>query len=418
MNIKKFFAKNSREALQQVRRALGGDAVILSNRSVSGGVEMLAVAHRDAQALVTEDRQSVPPRPLRATMNGTRSNNASRPPLSTGTVHRFASGSGIHANGASSGTNESVVMARQVISEIKSMRGAIESQLYGLVWSDLHKRDPGRAYLLRDLLGSGFSPGLARNLVERLPAGSAKELNNWAKRALSKNLGVAMADEIVTRGGVYALTGPTGVGKTTTTAKLAARCVVRHGADKLALLTTDSYRIGAFEHLKIYGRILGVSVHAARDQQELKSALTSLRGKHVVLIDTIGMSQRDKQVAEQVAMLGKAGPVQRLLLLNATCHADTLEDVVRVYRGGDLAGCILTKVDEAPSIGAALDVIIRHKLKLHFVANGQRVPEDLHPANKDYLVDRALRRADTELTAEDGAEMAALLAGTRTAMVS
>ena len=422
MNIKKFFAKNSREALQQIRRALGGDAVILSNRSVSGGVEMLAVAHREAQALVTENRQagisSQTSSQLRSAAGSAYNDNGARAAKLSGAGQGRKSEPRFFAAQSPAGQNDSVVMARQVISEIKSMRGAIESQLYGLVWSDLHKRDPGRAYLLRDLLASGFSPALARNLVERLPAGSADELNRWAKKALAKNLGVAMDDEIVTRGGVYALIGPTGVGKTTTTAKLAARCVVRHGADKLALLTTDSYRIGAFEHLKIYGRILGVSVHAARDEQELKSALASLRGKHVVLIDTIGMSQRDKQVAEQVAMLAKAGPVQRLLLLNATCNADTLEDVVRVYGGGDLAGCILTKLDEAPSIGAAMDAIIRHKLKLHFVGNGQRVPEDLHPARKDYLADRALRRADTELTSEEGAEMAALLAGTRAAMAS
>ena len=421
MNIQKFFAKNSREALQQVKRALGGDAVILSNRSVSGGVEMLAVAHLDAQALVTEDRQAAQSVHLRNAVGSAHTNHASKGAASSVTsIRTGAKGAGSQPRSSaarSSGTdNDSVVMARQVISEIKSMRGAIESQLFGLVWSDLHKRDPGRAYLLRDLLASGFSPALTRNLVERLPAGNAGELNRWAKKALAKNLGVAMDDEIVTRGGVYALTGPTGVGKTTTTAKLAARCVVRHGADKLALLTTDSYRIGAFEHLKIYGRILGVSVHAARDEHELRASLANLRGKHIVLIDTIGMSQRDKQVTEQVAMLANAGPVQRLLLLNATCNGDTLEDVVRVYGSGDLAGCILTKADEAPSIGAALDVIIRHKLKLHFVANGQRVPEDLHPARKEYLVDRALRRADSELTGEEGAQMAALLAGTRAAI--
>jgi flagellar biosynthesis protein FlhF len=426
MNIQKFFAKNSREALQQVKRALGGDAVILSNRSVSGGVEMLAVAHLEAQALVTEDRQAAQSVHLRNAVGSAHVNPASRgAQISTASIGKGSQRTNAQraqpqprsfAAKSSDTDTDSVVMARQVISEIKSMRGAIESQLFGLVWSDLHKRDPGRAYLLRDLLASGFSPALTRNLVERLPAGSASELNRWAKKALAKNLGVAMDDEIVTRGGVYALTGPTGVGKTTTTAKLAARCVVRHGADKLALLTTDSYRIGAFEHLKIYGRILGVSGHAARDEHELRSSLANLRGKHIVLIDTIGMSQRDKQVAEQVAMLANAGPVQRLLLLNATCHGDTLEDVVRVYGRGDLAGCILTKADEAPSIGAALDVIIRHKLKLHFVANGQRVPEDLHPAKKEYLVDRALRRAESELTGEEGAQMAALLAGTRAAI--
>lgn len=435
MNIKKFFAKNSREALKQIKRALGDEAVILSNRQVTGGVELLAVAGSEAQALVSEATHS--PTSLRPAHAKSLNPVRKEPLLRGGATAAFqrtsdkpafdrnstraavASHAGLQLHPAthreSAQEMASDVIAHQVISEIKAMRGAIESQLYGLVWSDLHKRDPGRAVLLRDLLTSGFSPRLARDLVGRLPSGNANELYRWAKKALIKNLGSGLVDEIVMRGGVYALTGPTGVGKTTTTAKLAARCVVRHGADKVALLTTDSYRVGAYEHLKIYGRILGVSVHAARDQQDLASALATLRDKHIVLIDTIGMSQRDKLVADQIAMLAGTGNVQRLLLLNATCHGDTLEDVVRVYGGSGLTGCILTKVDEAPAIGAALDLIIRHKMKLQFVSNGQRVPEDLHPVNKDYLVDRALRRGDAPLDEQGGEEMAVLMAGARAA---
>jgi flagellar biosynthesis protein FlhF len=199
-------------------------------------------------------------------------------------------------------------------------------------------------------------------------------------------------NDIIDRGGVFAVVGPTGVGKTTTTAKLAARCVVRYGADKLALLTTDGYRIGAHEQLRIYGRILGVPVHVVRDSEDLRRTLVELRDKHMILIDTVGMSQRDRMVAEQAAMLTRAGEVKRLLLLNSTSRGDTLDDVIRAYAGEDLAGCILTKVDETASLAPALDAVVRHGLLLTYVANGQRVPEDLHLPNRNYLLHRAFKQ--------------------------
>src|SRR3569623_3079287 len=169
------------------------------------------------------------------------------------------------------------------------------------------------------------------------------------------------------RGGVFALMGPTGVGKTPTTAKLAARCVMRFGASKVALLTTDSYRIGGHEQLRIFGKILGVSVHAVRDAADLRLALSELRDKHTVLIDTVGMSQRDQTVTEQVEMLCQAGKQsKRLLLLTATSHGDTLNEVVQAYQTRALDGCILSKVDEAASLGPALDCAIRHELNVHY----------------------------------------------------
>jgi len=184
--------------------------------------------------------------------------------------------------------------------------------------------------------------------------------------------------------------GPTGVGKTTTTAKLAARCVLRHGAGKVALVTTDSYRIGAHEQLRIYGRILGVTVYLAKDAAELQQILLELKHKHMVLIDTMGMSQKDRLVGELNAMLTDCG-VRRLLVMSATSRGDTLDDVVKAYRGDDLAGCILTKVDETASLAPSLDAIMRHGLRLHYVSNGQRVPEDLHLPNRAYLLHRAFK---------------------------
>jgi flagellar biosynthesis protein FlhF len=282
----------------------------------------------------------------------------------------------------------------EVMSELRSMRGMLESQLAEIAWSSQQKREPIKASVMRELLSAGFSASLARYLTQKLPANEKPENGmSWVKSVLARNLNViGNESEILEKGGVYALVGPTGVGKTTTTAKLAARCVMRHGAGKLALITTDGYRIGGYEQLRIYGKILGVMVHSVKDETDLRIALDELKNKHTVLIDTVGMGQRDKMVAEQIAMLsGTDAKVKRLLCLSATSTGETLNEVVRSYQGDGLAGCIMTKLDEAATVGNVLDVMIRQKLSLYYVANGQRVPEDLHVPNQHYLIDRAFK---------------------------
>ncbi len=350
MRVRKFSGKTAGEALRKVKEALGADALILSNRPVAGGVEITALASDDA-AVLSQPVQAEEPQIDRAEM-------------------------------------------AEIMDEIRTMRSMLEEQLAGFAWGDMERRDPVKVSAMRKVLGAGFSPRLSRQMMDKMPPlKSEREAIEWIKTALVRNLAVANPEaDIVDRGGVFALVGPTGVGKTTTTAKLAARCVVRHGAGKLALVTTDSYRIGAYEQLRIYGRILGVPVHAVKDAAELNLILHELKDKHLVLIDTIGMSQKDQKVLDQVAMLsGCEADVERVLLLNATSSGETLDDVVRAYRGRDLSGCILTKVDEAIGMGSALDVVMRNRLVLHFIANGQRVPEDLHAANSKYLIDRAFR---------------------------
>jgi flagellar biosynthesis protein FlhF len=296
----------------------------------------------------------------------------------------------------------SLAAEASILGEIKSMHSKLQKQIETLSWNNVQQRDPQRAGLLRRMLNSGFSTLLARQLLDKMPAGNEKG-EFWIKQVLKRNLRVAGAeDDIVAKGGVYALIGPTGVGKTTTTAKLAARAVVRYGADKVALLTTDSYRIGAYEQLKIYGKILGVAVHAVKGADDLRLTLSALRHKHLVLIDTVGMGQRDERVSEQSEMFDAAG-VQRLLVLNATSGGDTLEDVVRMYYSNKVIGCIATKLDEAANLGAVLDVVVRHRLVMYFMANGQRVPEDLHPVNIDILLHRAFKPVDekTPFTLEE-----------------
>jgi len=285
------------------------------------------------------------------------------------------------------------VVNETVMHELASMRGMMEEQFAGLLWGERQRRNPVQGTLTKQLFAAGFSAQLVKMVVDRLPNVESEAAGmEWVQSVLESNLPVLEDEEaLMERGGVFALMGPTGVGKTTTTAKLAARCVMRFGASKVALLTTDSYRIGGHEQLRIFGKILGVSVHAVRDGADLQLALTELKSKHIVLIDTIGMSQRDRAVADQIAMLCSAGrPVQRLLLLAATSHGDTLNEVVQAYQSGPdnspLAGCILTKLDEATNLGSTLDTVLRYKLPVHYVSTGQKVPENLYVATRRFLI--------------------------------
>jgi flagellar biosynthesis protein FlhF len=421
MNVRKFTAKTSREAMWMVREALGADAVILSSRTVNGVVEILALAAEDMASLSEpaidkpQEKSQISESTLAALAPKRRMEGAQAEGLAQALQNAQ------HAREQAPEREPTRAELNEVMNEIRSMRGMLESQLAELSWNSQQQRQPAKSGALREMLAAGFSASLSRYLTEKMPANvTAEEGINWIKSVLIRNLSVVSDEsEILDRGGVYALVGPTGVGKTTTTAKLAARCVMRHGPGKLALITTDGYRIGGYEQLRIYGKILGVMVHSVKDEADLRIALDELKGKHTVLIDTVGMSQRDQMVAEQIAMLSGAGrQVKRLLCLSATSTGETLNEVVRSYQGeGGLAGCIITKLDEAATVGAALDVVIRQKLNLYYIANGQRVPEDLHVPNQQYLIDRAfkLKRETAPFQFQD-AELPLVIANTAKAM--
>jgi flagellar biosynthesis protein FlhF len=436
MSIRKFFAPTARQALKEIRDELGADAMILSNRKTENGVEIIALAHEEIAHLteravaqkadwsggITADEWArsvvddhVAPASRLAGQARTTSGvqpAAGAPRLKQPAPQHVAPHGAVHAIEPAAESYqpgqlppaapvqpvvqpvvvppEAMQVQESILKEIKTMSSMLQQQLAAMHWNDVQQRDPQRAALLRRMLNAGFSSVLARQLLDRMPANGVQG-EQWVKQVFKRNLLVASeANDIVNKGGVYALIGPTGVGKTTTTAKLAARAVVRYGADKVALLTTDSYRIAAYEQLKIYGKILGVAVHAVKDAGDLRLTLSALRHKHLVLIDTVGMGQRDERVGDQAAMFSEAG-VQSLLMLNATSSGDTLEDVVRMYRNDQVIGCITTKLDEAASLGTVLDVAVRHRLVLHYMANGQRVPEDLHPTNLDYMLHRAFK---------------------------
>lgn len=435
MNLKRFFGKNSREALNMVRRALGENAVIISNRAFEGGNEIIAVKEEEMHAMavdglvndypiqnmqspiekqVQEEFSNAPrSEPMTLLEMLQQKNHQTAPSLAQHSIEMINQPTEPRAQATQitySEPTKSLQFSNQeatrntetniynqeistILSEMRSMRSALESQLTTLSWAGIQQHDPVKSQVLSTLLSAGFSAALSRKLAEKLPANiDYSQAITWLKSVLSKNLN-ALEDEseMLQQGGVFALIGPTGVGKTTTVAKLAARYVMKYGTQNLGLITTDAYRIGGHEQLRIYGKILGVMVHSVKDEAELKIALNELKNKHTVLIDTVGVSQRDQMVNEQIAMLSNTQtPIKRLLCLNATSTGETLANVVKAYKGKGLEGCIMTKIDEAATIGNALDAIIRERLKLYYVTNGQRVPEDILIANKQHLIQEAL----------------------------
>lgn len=342
MNVQSFIAANAREALARIRRELGDDAVVLTTRAHPTGVEILASASAELSLQPAEQQHA-------ETTNGSR-----------------------------------------ILKELAHLRSLLQNQLAGFAWSANRRRDPIRAALLQSLFAAGFGSVLARTLAARLPRNlNLDAAQAWLRQILIRNLMIIPpAEDLLAQGGALALVGPTGAGKTTTLAKLAERGVRRYGPNNIALVCGDTYRIGAAMQLGTYAELLGVALHIVKDPDEYATTLSALADKKLILIDTAGFNPQDPRVMQMQALdtLG----VRRILVLAANVQGGALEPVMNAYRQGAIA-CILSKWDESPQPGAALDCLIRHRLPLAYIASGQRVPEDLYPSNAAYLIDRALK---------------------------
>ncbi|MBI3430931.1 MAG: flagellar biosynthesis protein FlhF [Hydrogenophilales bacterium] len=341
MSVRVFVAANAREGLARVRRELGDDAVVLSTRPHPQGVELLASAYGD---------------------------------LAVPAVNEAPETAG----------------SSRILAELSRLRGLLQNQLAGFAWGAARRRDPVRVALMQTLFAAGFGSALARTLAARLPRGLDNEAaQRWLRQVLIRNLPVQGREaDLLARGGRYALVGSTGSGKTTTLAKLAARGVEDHGAAQVALVAADAYRIGAAAQLTVYAELLGVSLHVVEDQAGLARLLPQLATRKLVLIDTAGFAPSDPRTREGQAL--DAMGVRRLAVIAANQQGAAIEQAMLRF-GEGAAASILTKLDEAPQPGAALDSVIRHRLPLAYIAGGQRVPEDLHTPNAAYLVDRALK---------------------------
>ena len=398
-------------------------ASVQNTRSVlqAAGDAMAAAA-----AAAAEPRRAEPVRPARAAMPQQRAQPGSAPGGTSGSApgSTFGSTSGKARReppvlrdevrlagpgqhdvlGANASLRERGESLGELRGELRSVRDLIEERFGMLAFMERLQRDPRQATLSQKLFDAGLSPALVRKLVQGLPADGGDELA-WAAEVLSNNL---ITDEhelpLEDHDGVLALIGPTGVGKTTSTAKLAAAFAAKHGAANLGLITLDAYRVAAHEQLRTYGRILGVPVHTAHDRASLEDLLELLSAKKLVLIDTAGMAQRDVRTRELLEMLQHRS-ISKLLVINAAAQGETVEDVMVAYGVQQCLGVIVSKLDEAVKLGPALDALIRHRAKVVGVANGQRVPEDWHRLSAQALVQRALRGGGSASWKLDAAEV-------------
>lgn len=397
MKIKRFVAKSMREAIRQVREEQGPDAVILSNRRVPGGVEVVAATDYDAALAQQALRRSAAPEPPPPTTP----DKPKKPGAPTRPVVETRPVMPLPAPAAPPPHTELALMQR----ELGSMRRLLEEQLAGFNWMEMKRNQPRQVAVLRALDKLGVTPALARAIAADMPAHIDPDSARLLPAALlARRIPIGPQDPVM-EGGVIALVGPTGVGKTTTIAKLAARFARHNRARDIALVTLDHYRIGAQEQLFSYGRLLGVPVHSVGPDQSLGGMLEQLSDRRLVLVDTAGMSQRDRALSQQLERLRQVGPRLHSYVVLAA-NSSACDEVARRYAPLQPAGCILTKLDEAASIGAPLSAVIEHRLPLSYVCHGQRVPEDLHLAHADRLVLSAMQLARSPAAAADDERLA------------
>lgn len=377
MKIKRFQAADVRQALREVREVLGPDAVILSNTRVDGGVEIVAATDYDESKF---RRQSAP-----ITRQQTPSVEIDpQAPRPEPTPVKYQEN--IWAQ------EPTLVQMRK---EIASLRDMLQNQLSDLTWKEMGRQSPTQMQLLQRHMHMGTDVELAKELV--LQSTGIEDLETAWRQSLGRLAAQIplQQHDIIESGGIVALVGPTGVGKTTSIAKLAARCALKHGARNVALITTDCYRIGGQEQLRTYARILGVPVRVTRNHQELSTALADLLDRRFILIDTAGMNPRDIKLLDKFAALQQQSPpIRTLLTLSATTQNSALNDIIAAFSDLTLAGCVLTKTDEAASLGGAISALIQQQLPLAYICNGQQVPEDLSLARPNSLVQQASELMD------------------------
>lgn len=503
MKIKRFFAADIRQAMRMVKEELGADAVIMSNRAVEGGIEIVAARDFDEQSIQNKlqehaagqapepnvksvvfpivgdatkhfeaqdnqrkaepaaifnpspanqglsaktDEQAIskvsdlPPKRMvlpnfdaakkRIQLENERKNAATL--AATQPTRKFTSpyvgyaenaplikkpeaapSPGVHAplvkndvfvkagiQDKPSNSSDSLLM--EMSKELKYLRSAMDQKFANISWAlNPHGSSPINE-LLQRLTNMGISKKLANALVNHLTDESDAELAFVkAQDMLAEALPIAN-DNLLETGGIIALVGPTGVGKTTTIAKLAAKFILKHGSSQVALITTDNYRIGAHDQLNTYGRILNVPVRVASCADDLSNIINSFANKRLILIDTAGMCQRDMKLVEQINTLQQNHlPIRSYLVMSAATEYKAMKEVIKAFSVFDPQAAILTKLDEAVMIGSAISSIIENNLPLSFIADGQQVPEDFHNANARSLIRQCVEESNEEADLDD-----------------
>jgi flagellar biosynthesis protein FlhF len=372
MKIKHYRAADMRQALRQVREAQGPDAVILSSRRIANGVEVVAAVDYDVEVEAS-----------------VAASDHARPEARIPTAAEYAALA--QRFEGSQDRHQISDLPADANEELRALRRMLETQLATLAWNDLTRRAPIQTELLRQLTVLGLAHDLAGELVSQLPQRMELAEAQRLSLALMSRRIETVGERWMESGGLVALVGPTGVGKTTLIAKLAARWVLRHGARDIAIVSTDSIRIGAQEQVHTLGRLLGVPAYSIDGAAELAELLDHVGERRLVLIDSAGLSQRDPRLASELETLAKASErLETSLVLSAAAQAGAIEQSLERFAAARPTTCCVTKLDEATSLGGTLSALIRTKLPLAYLSDGQQIPEDLSPARSHQLIARAV----------------------------
>jgi flagellar biosynthesis protein FlhF len=411
MKMKSYRAPDMRQALALIRDAQGPDAVILSSKRIAGGVEVVAAVDYDPDVSLADETQHdhaiamsdydsstetyhSRAAQITAAMSVRAQSTRPAPQAHQPPEVRKAPSAKPQMTRHNDIEIDDLVDAQPaaVGEELRTLRQMLETQFATLAWNDLSRRAPVQISLLKQLTELGLAADLATELVTQMPARlEADEAQRLALAQLSRRI-ATMEERWLDHGGIIAMVGPTGVGKTTLIAKLAARWVMRHGPRSMALVSADSVRIGAQEQVHTLGRLLGVPAYGIDSVRELPQLLDHLGDKRLVLIDTAGLSQRDERLRNELVALASAHPrIETTLVLSAAAQAGAIEEAVERFASGTPQSCVLTKLDEATSLGGTISTLIRSRLPLAYLSDGQRVPEDLSAARAHQLVARAVQ---------------------------
>lgn len=429
MKAKRFTAKNMQQALRMVSDELGPDAVILSNKRLDKGVEVIAAL--DYQEMADEQRQQELERQLmlqqeleqakqatgkirqeqpmphmpKANMAKMEQDDVSSTAalkealmgLKEGTIAQSAAldavmlgekefQQSLSEQTAHMSNEEATPLFDKVSAELKDLKNWLVSQ-QGNAWNPSRPLSWQQAQIWQRCQDLGIDPSWSDKLVSAIPDDEDIE-KGWAQclRFIADDLPLA-DNNVLDTGGCFAFVGPTGAGKSTTIGKLAAQYVMTHGNEDIALITMDNYRIAAHDQLKAFARIMEVPLLVLEPNGDLGAMLDQLSDKKFILIDTAGLAIQDPHFPVQLSMLKGAGNrVKTLLALPLTSQARCLQENYEHFKPAGIDGCIFTKLDECFSLGEAMSIASVTRLPIHMVTDGPHIPDDIHFPNAVKMV--------------------------------
>lgn len=382
MQIKRFTAETINEALKFVKAEFGGDAVILSTRTIKGrGVEVTAAADREFDG-------------TRSKASDSQRSNSQKNDIQNIVYKKYT---------PKTINTQHEIQDSRLEAELKELKDMLGTLVSHVKKDDFFDRNKKMAVIQKVIVSNGVDETLSYKMLSFINNKLGPQKNEDEPLIL-KNLRELIVRYVTTgeiadngpRPKIVVFVGPTGVGKTTTLAKLAAINSIKK-KKKVALVTLDTYRIAAVEQLKVYAKIMGLPVHVAGSPEEFGKLVDGIKGVDLILVDTAGRGQKEKAHMDELHRIFKRGlSMETHLVLSATAKEKDTIDVIRRYRQMPIDRLIFTKIDETTTYGGIFNALIASGRPLSYLTTGQRVPEDIEPATSERIADLIVGTVNSE----------------------